>query len=176
MIELGKIVGAWGVKGWIKLHSYTRSRDDIGAYKTWYLQAQKAVPDSNQVENTTAYEVINCRQQGQGLVAQLVNVDDRNLAEQLIGNKILVPASDMPDLADGDYYWHQLIGLRVENQAQTIGTIKTIMETGANDVLVCENVEQGKEDVLIPYTASAVLAVDLEKKIMTVDWDPAFLE
>jgi len=176
LIELGKIVGVWGVKGWIKLHSYTRSRDDIGAYKTWHLQAPKAVSDRNKVENTTAYEVITCRQQGQGLVAQLVNVDDRNLAEQLIGNKILVPASDMPDLADGEYYWHQLIGLSVENQAQTIGTIKTIMETGANDVLVCENVEQGKEDVLIPYTASAVLDVDLEKKIMTVDWDPAFLD
>ncbi len=176
MIELGKVVGVWGVKGWIKLHSYTRVRADIGTYKIWYLQSSGKQHSAGKSEQRTAYEVSSCRQQGQGIVAQLKNVACRDIAERLIGSKIWVPENDLPVLTDGEYYWHQLIGLSVENKTQTIGTIRTIMETGANDVLVCDNIEQGKEDVLIPYVATAVLSVDLDKKIMKVDWDPSYLE
>ena len=176
MIELGKVVGVWGVKGWIKLHSYTRVRTDIGDYKTWYLQTFKDKKSSSIEHQTKAYEVQTCRQQGPGLVAQLANVDNRDLAELLIGSKILVSDEDLPALPEGEYYWHQLIGLVVENESQTIGTIKSIMETGANDVLVCDNVERGKEDILIPYTETAVLAVDLVAKTMMVDWDPSYLD
>lgn len=176
MIELGKIVGVWGVKGWIKIHSYTRVRSDIGSYKNWYLQSPKDRKRSFDGIDADLYEVVSCRQQGPGIVAQLGNIDSRDKAEALIGSKIFVAEDDLPTLSNGEFYWHQLIGLRVDYQGQTIGLIKAIMETGANDVLVCDNAVQGKEDVLIPYTESAVLAVDLDKNVMTVDWDPTYLE
>lgn len=176
MIELGKVVGVWGVKGWIKIHSYTRVRADISNYKTWYLKSSKDKNSDSSRQQLDAYEVECCRQQGPGLVAQLVNIDNRDLAERLISYRIFVADHDLPKLPENEYYWHQLIGLTVENETQTIGLIKSIMETGANDVLVCNNVEQGKEDILIPYTKSVVLTVDLDKKVMTVDWDPSYLE
>ena len=168
-VELGKIVGVWGVKGWIKLHSYTRNRVDIAQYSTWYLQEprKKAEP--------VAIDVINCREQAQGIVAQLDGVVDRDQAMAMSGQKIFVKKSDLPELPEGEFYWQQLIGLTVKNEAAVIGTVQSILETGANDVLVCKNTEQGKADVLIPYTDEAVLEIDVEAGTILVDWDPAFL-
>ena len=168
-VELGKIVGVWGVKGWVKLHSYTRNRADINQYKTWYLQA----PRSKQEPVATA--ILNCRSQGQGIVAQLEGITDRDQAMALNGHKILVLQSDLPALPDGEFYWQEMIGLTVVNEQTTIGKIESILETGANDVLVCKNAEPGQPDVLIPYTDQVVLEVDLEAGIMKVDWDAGYL-
>jgi len=171
-VELGKIVGVWGIKGWIKLHSYTRNRADISQYKTWYLQAPRAKNN----DNLNAVKVLNCRQQGPGIVAQLEGVNDRDQAMALNGYRIMVNQADLPDLPNGEYYWQQLIGLTVSNEAMLIGTITSILETGANDVLVCKNAQDGKADVLIPYTDQVVKAVDLTQGTMIVDWDPTYLQ
>jgi len=168
-VELGKVVGVWGVKGWIKLHSYTRNRADIAQYATWYLQAPRKKGDP------VAFDVINCREQGQGIVAQLEGVIDRDQAMAMNGQKILVKQTDLPTLPEGEYYWQQLIGLEVSNDRAVIGVVKSILETGANDVLVVKQTQQGKPDVLIPYTKEAVLSVDLERGTMQVDWDPSYL-
>lgn len=183
-IELGKIVGVWGVKGWIKLHSYTRNRADISQYKTWYLanpnslqRSELAGSASNMnADNLTAYTVLSCRQQGPGVIAQLKGVHDRDQAMALNGCRIMVKQTDLPILPEGEYYWQQLIGLTVSNEQMPIGTISSILETGANDVLVCQLAEQGKADVLVPYTKDVVLEVDLMRGTMLVDWDPAYLE
>ena len=74
--------------------------------------------------------------QGKGIVAQLASIVDRDQAESLIGSKILVPSDALPKLPEGEYYWHQLLGLAVSNQDQELGVIASLMETGANDVLV----------------------------------------
>ena len=169
-VELGKLVGVWGVKGWVKLHSYTRNRKDISQYQTWYLKK----PKSNAA--ATSITVLNCREQGQGMVAQLEGVDDRDQALAMSGQVILVKQSDLPALPEGEFYWQQLIGLSVNNDAGPIGEVHSIMETGANDVLVCKNVEQGGTDVLIPYTNEVILEVDLERGSMMVDWDKSYLE
>jgi 16S rRNA processing protein RimM len=168
-VELGKIVGVWGVKGWIKLHSYTRNRADISQYKTWYL-SQTHTPDK-----FTSIEVLGCREQGQGMVAQLVGVNDRDQAQAMIGKVISVKQSDLPKLPKGEYYWQQLIGLSVVSADKEIGRLDSILDTGANDVLVVKQVQQDQPDVLIPYTDEAVLEVDLEEGCMTVDWDPSYL-
>lgn len=169
-VELGKLVGVWGVKGWVKLHSYTRNRKDISQYQTWYLKK----PKSN--AEPTPITVLNCREQGQGMVAQLEGVDDRDQALAMSGQVILVKQSDLPALPEGEFYWQQLIGLSVNNDAGPIGKVLSIMETGANDVLVCKNVDQGGTDVLIPYTNEVILEVDLECGSMLVDWDKSYLE
>jgi len=168
-VELGKVVGVWGVKGWIKLHSYTRNRTDIAQYATWYLQEPRKKGDP------VAFDVLNCREQGQGIVAQLEGVTDRDQAVAMNGQKILVKEQDLPVLPDGEYYWQQLIGLEVLNDQTKIGVIDSILETGANDVLVVKQLEKGQSDVLIPYTDDAVINVDLEQGTMQVDWDPSYL-
>lgn len=168
-VELGKIVGVWGVKGWVKLHSYTRQRSDIKQYQTWYLAAPR---DSAE---PTAVQIVQCREQGPGIVAQLEGVTDRDQALALNGRKILVKKSDLPALNEGEYYWQQLIGLSVKNQQQDIGRLDSIIETGANDVLVVKQHQGDQPDVLIPYTEQAVLDVDLDQGCMTVDWDPSYL-
>ena len=169
-VELGKLVGVWGVKGWVKLHSYTRHRADISKYKTWYLQKPRSK------DNPTPIDVLNCREQGQGMVAQLDGVNDRDIAMAMSGQTIFVKQSDLPELPAGEFYWQQLIGLSVVSEHGSIGEIRSIMETGANDVLVCKSADEGKADVLIPYVDEVVLSVDLEAGTMTVDWDPSFLD
>ena len=165
-IELGKVVGTWGVKGWIKLHSFSRNRIDIANYPNWWLQ--------NKNDDPVLYEVLNCREQGQGIAAQLKGVDDPDQAMTLNGQRILVKETDLPKLPEGEYYWQQLIGLMVSNSEQEIGKISSILETGANDVLVIK--QKGKPDVLIPYIKDVVKTVDLSHSTMLVDWDPSFLE
>jgi len=146
-VELGKIVGVWGVKGWIKLHSYTRNRVDIAKYSTWYLQEPRKKADP------VAISVINCREQ----------------------QTIFVKKADLPKLPDGEFYWQQLIGLEVANDTKKIGVVSSILETGANDVLVIKQEQDGQADVLIPYTEQTVLEVNLEGGTMIVDWDPSYL-
>lgn len=172
-VELGKIVGVWGVKGWVKLHSYTRERADIALYKDWLLTDGRQTPET--------FKVTECRVQGQGVVAKLEGIDDRNQAELLIGRKILVAQQDLPALPEGEFYWSQLIGLDVVGKGgDRIGTLDSIIETGANDVLVVKQVattdeQSERPDVLIPYLSEVVLEVDLQEKTMLVDWDPAYL-
>ena len=168
-VELGQLVGVWGVKGWLKLHSYTRNRADIAQYTTWYLQEPRKKGEP------VAINVLNCREQGQGIVAQLEGVDDRDQAMAMNGQKIFVKQEDLPELPAGEYYWQQLIGLEVVNDDGRIGVVASILETGANDVLVIEQADKDQADVLIPYTDHAVLNVDLEQGVMTVDWDPSYL-
>ena len=171
-VELGKLVGVWGVKGWVKLHSHTRNRADIAQYATWYLQEPRKKGEP------VAIKVLNCREQGQGIVAQFEGVNDRDQAMAMSGQRIFVKQEDLPSLPSGEYYWQQLIGLEVVNENAKIGVIDSILETGANDVLVVKQEEQDQQkqpDVLIPYTDNAVVDVDLEKGVMTVDWEPSYL-
>ncbi len=172
-VELGKIVGVWGVKGWIKLHSYTRDRADISQYKTWLLTRHKKGPAHD--SERTEIKVLHCREQAKGIVAQLDGVDDRDKAALMSGLGIWVKQSDLPDLPEGEFYWQQLIGLTVSNGDTEIGQVKSILETGANDVLVCKPLELGSPEVLIPYTDEVVLSVDTQAGTMTVDWDPNYL-
>ncbi len=168
-IELGKIVGVWGVKGWVKLHSYTRNRIDIADYSSWWLK-------SNAKAEPIEYKVQQCREQGQGVVALFKEIEGRDQAVALNGFEILVRQSDLPKLPAGEYYWQQLIGLTVKNiEGLEMGIIDSIVETGANDVLVVTSNEPGKEEVLIPYT-DVVHEVNLAEGTMLVDWDPSYLD
>lgn len=184
-VELGKIVGVWGVKGWVKLHSYTRQRSDISQYETWFLSRHKKGPEHD--SGFRQISVLQCREQAKGIVAQLQNVDDRDKAAAMSGFGIWVKQSDLPDLPEGEFYWQQLIGLvvsckdGVSNKETEIGTVQSILETGANDVLVCKQsshkASDGEKlvDVLIPYTDDVVLDIDIAAGTMMVDWDPECL-
>lgn len=153
----------WGVSGWLKIHSYTRSRADIFDYKQWLVGA---------AEHPRRFELEAGREQSRGgLVAKLAGLDDREAAAAEVGSLIQVLPEQLPALDEGEYFWHQLEGLRVENlDGAPLGTVDHLFETGANDVLVvC-----GERERLIPYIPEVIRDVDLEAGTMQVDWDAEF--
>jgi 16S rRNA processing protein RimM len=162
LVTLGRVVGVYGIGGWLKVYSYTRPPEAIFDYPVWLVG-----PPGQRRE----IALRQGRTRGRGLVAELEGYTDRDQARELIGADIAVHASNLPPLAPGEYYWHQLIGLRVVNlQGAELGTVDHLMETGANDVLVV----RGERERLIPYTPDAVKQIDLDGGVLRVDWDAEF--
>lgn len=162
LICLGKIVGVWGVGGWVKIHSYTRQRADILEYRHWIIGA---------AGRSRRYELESGREQGRGLAAKLRGVDDRDAAVELVGAEVHVTPDQLPALEPGEYFWHQLEGLKVETEDGTeLGSVDHLFETGANDVMVVA----GERQRLIPFIPDVVRDVDLEAGVLRVDWDADF--
>ncbi len=168
LIVIGKIVSVHGVRGEVKVFSFTDPIDNLLDYKHWTL---KRDGDVRQVE------LAQGRLQNKVLVAKLKGLDDREEARLLAGFDICVARSLLPDLTDGEYYWYQLKGLNVIDQlGQLLGVIDHLLETGANDVMVVKPCTGSLDDRerLLPYTAHCVLSVDLAAGEMRVDWDADF--
>lgn len=167
-VIVGKITGVYGIKGWVKVYSYTRPITGILEYKTWLLgQSEKA----GKQEQKQEIELVEGRQQGKGIVVRLAGYNDRDLVRVLIDRQISVPRSQLPVLPAGEYYWSDLEGLTVINlQGETIGQVDHLMETGANDVVVVIPEAKQANECLLPYVPEVVKAIDLEKGTMQVDW------
>jgi 16S rRNA processing protein RimM len=168
IMVLGKIVSVHGVRGEVKVYSFTDPLDNLLEYRRWTLRRDG---------ETKQVELVRGRVQGNVLVAKLKGLDDREVARTFAGFEIVMPRDEFPELDDGDFYWHQLIGLRVVDQAgQLLGRIDHLLETGANDVIVVKPVEGSLDDRerLLPYTDDCVQAVDLEAGEMQVEWDSDF--
>lgn len=165
MVIMGKIVAAHGIKGWVKIQTYTEYLDSLLDYDTWYIGKEEA---------WRPVEVLEAEVHSKVLVARLEGVDDRTAAERYKGQLIAVPRSELPEEEEGEYYWSDLIGLKVLNLAgEELGTVDTLMETGANDVLV---VKGGSGELLIPFIESVIGKVDLEQKTIRVDWQADYLK
>jgi 16S rRNA processing protein RimM len=170
MLLAGKITGAYGIKGWVKLHVLTDSPENFFAFSRWQVNRQ-GVPQPIVFEDG--------RPQGKGMIAKVAGVDSRTDAELLRGLEVWVPADELPELEAGDYYWHELEGMEVvsERDGQTVllGEVDHLLETGANDVLVlrpCAG-SMDKRERLIPYLpGDVVLEVDREARQMRVNWHP----
>ncbi|MEO0438908.1 MAG: ribosome maturation factor RimM [Pseudomonadota bacterium] len=183
----GRITGAYGIKGWVKVHAFTDPVSNFLEFGGWFsLRAGRQQP----------LRFLRGRLHGKGLVAQLADVDDRTTAESLRGTDVWVPASALPTLAPGDFYWSQLIGLSVfahladfetgservvgeKNSAGTdglvnLGTVTELLETGANDVLVLQSTEESidQRDRLIPFVDTVICEVDVSERKIIVDWHP----
>lgn len=172
-IILGRITGVFGVKGWVKVWSFTDPVDAILDYGTWWLRLP---------EGWREHEVDAGQRQGKGLIAHLAGCDDRDGAGRFTRAEIAVPAATMPALPEGEYYWYQLEGLRVlaiveGGSPVLLGEVDHLLETGANDVIVvraCEGSLDERERLVPWVRGEVVLGVDLVKKELTVDWDPSF--
>jgi len=168
-VVLGKLTSPHGVKGWLKVYAYTSPIDSIFDYPDWWIR---------QGESLKRLSVIQGRRQGKGLVVQLKGIDDRSAAEALAQADIVMPKSELPELSDEDYYWHELEGLTVYTRAgECLGQIGYLFETGANDVMVVRGDQNAidKRERLLPYLpGDVVIEVDLKAQRMTVDWDPEF--
>lgn len=163
MLVLGKVSGVYGVKGWVKLFSDTDPREGILDYKHCFLKEKG---------QWRPLDITQGRKQGKGVVAKIEGCDDRDQAMLLVGSEIAVTDDQLPELADNEYYWKDLIGLAVINQDNIdLGTVSDMMETGANDVLIVK----GDRERLVPFTQGhTVLEVNLDEKVIRVDWDPEF--
>lgn len=157
-IELGNISGFFGVRGWVKLYSYSRPRSGITHYRNFYLGDDK-----------TAIAFSQIKVSGKNVIGHIQGVDSKEAALDYLGKGLFIKRQDLPKLND-EYYWHELIGLTVINQQGiTLGEIVEMMETGANDVMV---IHQQEKEILIPYAVSHfVLDIDLDKGVMRVDWE-----
>jgi len=168
MLVVARITGCYGLKGWVKIHSYTQPPDNFLKLGGWQFKR-------GDVYQAVEFDAGKC--QGKGLVAHIAGVDDRTLAETYRGLEVVVPESALPELPKGDYYWRDLQGLQVwcqEGQDRVLlGTVDYLIETGANDVLVVAACEGSidKRERLIPYLpGDSVTGVDLETGVIEVDW------
>jgi 16S rRNA processing protein RimM len=174
---MGKVTSVYGVKGWVKVFSYTQPKENLCQYHNWQLQDQSGV--------SRPVKVLDCKPHGNGLIALFEGAKDRDLAKKFCGMLITVPSSELPSLPEGEYYWSELEGLLVysvsselkESKPVLLGKVSHLIETGSNDVLVvkkCKDSLDGNER-LIPYLQDQVVTlVDLHKGIIEVDWDPDF--
>lgn len=160
-VIVGKLGSTYGIHGWLKVYSYTGVAVDILQYQPWYLK---------QNDGWQAIEVKAGRQHGKVVIARLADNESPEQARQLTGKTIAIKRSQLPALKKNEYYWTDLEGLTVIDQnGKELGNIAYLVETGANDVIVIR--VNGKEHA-IPYLPGKVVTrIDLENKVMYVDWD-----
>ncbi len=164
LISVGEISGVFGVKGWVKVFSFTQPRENILTYSPWILKKGKTIKSFKRVDG---------RRQGKLVVAALEGITDRDQAAALSGWKILIEKQQLPATVAGEYYWVDLVGLRVVNlDGIELGVVDTLLETGANDVLV---VKDNETERLIPFIQpQTIIKVDLDEGVISVDWDADF--
>jgi 16S rRNA processing protein RimM len=164
MVVLGKVTEAYGIKGWLRIHPFG---DDPLAWRkmpVWWVR-----PERDERAPWQPLNYRNARLQGDSLVASFVGLDDRGAAEGYRGWLVGVPKTALPQTADNEFYWADLIGLAVENAAgETLGTVRELLETGANDVLVV--VDAAGRERLLPFVATVVLTVDRDARRIRVEW------
>ena len=160
MVVMARIAAPFGIKGWIKLQTFTEYADSLDEFDTWFISTPKGWEE---------VEVEDYAVNVKSVVAKLQGCNDRTAAEKLHKREIAVPRDWLEAAEEGEYYWIDLIGAAVVNEAgESLGTIETLMETGANDVLV---VKSDATEILIPFVDEYLLNVDRDKKIVTVRWE-----
>jgi 16S rRNA processing protein RimM len=161
-VVVGRIAGIFGVKGWVRVFSYTDPPENILMYSPWLIGDG----------DSTGCRVTDGAVHGRGIIAHIDGIDDRDVARGLIGKSISVPRALFRDTHTGEYYWSDLLGLHVVNQdGVPFGTVADVVATGANDVLVIN----GDRRRLLPFvTGQVIKAVDLESGVIHVEWDADF--
>lgn len=173
MVVMGRIVAPYGVQGWLKVQPNTEMLDSLSAYPDWWLGREDGLKKSAWQK----YHVETVKVHVNILLVKLQGIDDRDAALTVKSKHIAVPREQLPEAGEGEYYWSDLIGLKVTNQQQVdLGEVADVFATGANDVLVVKQTEnkQAEKECLIPFIAQVVLEVDLEAKTMLVDWNAEF--
>ena len=157
---LGRVSGLFGVKGWVKVFSYTDPREALLDYDALLLKRDS---------HWQATRLAEGQRHGKTVIVRFDGCRDRDEAEKLLGCEIGISRDEMPEPDEGRYYWRDLEGLRVVRRDGTeLGAVAYVMETGANDVLVLE----GDKERLIPFVANdVILGVDLDKGEIRVDWE-----
>jgi len=162
-LRVGKVSGPFGVRGWVKISSYTQPPANILEYSPWYLFLDGQWQQRN---------IVDGKIHGKGIIVLFRDIDDRDAVARLTHCDIAISRSQLPPAAPGEYYWTDLEGLRVTNtQDQDLGVVSSLFETGANDVMVVA----GDRERLIPFIKDQVIIkVDIAGGYILVDWDADF--
>jgi len=167
-VEVGRISGAWGVKGWIRVEPHASDPQALFSSKRWYLRPPEPLPAGPARAWPTLLRVAQAREQGSAVVAGVDGVGDRDAAQGLRGARVYVSRASFPTPAADEYYWVDLIGLAVVNrQGEPLGEVTGLLETGAHAVL---RVRLGEQERLIPFVGAHVDRVDLAARTVIVDW------
>ena len=158
-VELGRVVGAFGIRGWIRLRSYTDPPEGILRYRTWQIGGRE-------------WQVVEGKDQSGGVVAALAGIEDRDAAAALSGEVIAVPRSALPNPKRGEFYWADVLGSEVvSTRGAKLGTLSSVASNGAQDVMVVT----GERERLIPFvTGPIVVSVDPKAKRIVVEWEPEY--
>ncbi len=167
MIVLGRIAAPYGVRGWLKLQAFGDDPAGWGAMQRWWLGS-----DDKDFTAWRDWPLQALRAQGKGWVVKLDGIEDRTAAEQLVGQYVGAPRAALPPTDADEYYWGDLIGLAVVNEAQeSLGHVSEMMESGAHAVMVVREGEGEKAiERLLPFVGSVVNNVDVPAGVMRVDW------
>lgn len=173
-IEVGRILDAWGVKGWFKVLPHSADPQALFSSRRWYLQPSER--GAKTFSGTVLLRVREAKDHSDSVVARADAVEDRDTAELLRGARIFVPRSSFPSAGDDEFYWVDLIGLEVVNrEGVPLGAVKDLLSTGPQTVLVLGYEEDGKpQERMLPFVSAYVDGVDLQARRITVDWQPDY--
>ncbi len=165
MIVLGRIVAPFGIQGWLRVHPFGDDPEAWRKMPQWWLAADAEAPATS----WKAHALEAVKLHGDGVVAKLAGIDDRDASEALGNCYVGAPREALPAPAQDEYYWSDLVGLGVMNmQDQQLGRVKSLVETGAHQVLV---VTDGERERLLPFVGHVVRLVDVAQGVIRVDWD-----
>ncbi|MCG9683803.1 ribosome maturation factor RimM [Vibrio sp. Isolate23] len=169
-IVVGKFGATYGIRGWLKVFSYTDNTESIFDYTPWFI---------NQKGEWVERKVESWKRHNKGLVVKLEGLDVREDAQLLTNFEIAIDPAVLPELPEDEFYWRDLIGMQVvTDKGYDLGTVSDMLETGSNDVLVVKaNLKDafGQKERLIPFLEEQVIKlIDREAQRIEVDWDPGF--
>lgn len=173
-VEIGKVLDAWGVKGWIRVQPFAADPQALFSSRRWFLKPPEPqgvkLPATAVAAFPPLLKVLLVKEHGDGIVAQVQDVADRNAAEALRGARIFIGRSSFPTAGKDEYYWVDLIGMTVVNrEGQTLGTVAGLIDTGPHSVLRLAAATPAEER-LIPFVGAYVDDVSLAERRITVDW------
>jgi len=156
--EIGEIVKSHGLKGRMKVKFYGEAGEDLSSLREVMIAGHNKAPEPFAVRNIVPHQTF--------FALELETVDAVEDAESLVGSRVSIPESARAELTADEYYWRDLLGLRVlTEEGKFLGNIESIIPTGSNDVYVCSG---GERELLLPAIADVILKIDLEKKEMVV--------
>jgi len=177
-VEVGRIVDAWGVKGWFKVQPYSSDPQALFSSKRWYIRPPEerfAKPrPAGAPAWPTLLRISQAKEHGDVVVAQAPDVPDRSAAEALKGGRVFISRASFPTADANEFYWVDLVGLDVVSRdGAVLGKVVDLLDTGAHSVLRIEDATGAKAvERLIPFVDAYVDSVDLPGKRITVDWSP----
>lgn len=166
MVVLGRIIAPFGVRGWVRIQVFGDDPQAWALMPCWWLGAEETAADSA----WQARRIAECKPHGKGLVVRFDGIEERNAAEKLSRLYVGAPREALPETAKGEFYWADLIGLEVVNQAgERLGRVAELVRTGAHEVLDVRDDDAGQH--LLPFVAAVIKEVDLAGRLIRVDWE-----
>ncbi len=189
LVELGRVVSAYGVRGWIKIQPHAANGQVLLGAKTWWFKTPAPIKGAGVSSSARGLKVAASRMHSGTVVAQLAGMTDRDQAEALKGHTVSVPRAAFPAADDDEYYWVDLIGCRLfgeddHDQPVLIGQVRNVIDNGAHAVLQVARATQGDNgelqflktdkdreiEVLVPFVSAHVHTVDIANKILHSNW------